>query len=76
MYLILLTSRTRKEDVVEGLDSGADDYLVKPFETQELLARVKVGLRIIGLQRVLSDEVAQRKAPLPDPANKLNISIL
>lgn len=76
MYLILLTSRTRKEDVVEGLDSGADDYLVKPFETQELLARVKVGLRIIGLQRVLSDEVAQLKAPLPDPANKLNISIL
>jgi len=76
VYLILLTSRTRKEDVVEGLDSGADDYLVKPFETQELLARVKVGLRIIGLQRVLSDEVAQLKAPLPDPANKLNISIL
>src|SRR5258706_14294688 len=41
-YLILLTSRNRREDVVAGLEAGADDYLVKPFHQGELLARVSV----------------------------------
>ena len=63
VYLILLTSRDRKEDVVEGLDSGADDYLVKPFQTEELLARVKVGLRIIGMQRALTEKLTHLESP-------------
>src|SRR5216684_7550736 len=48
-YIILLTSMTEKEDIVRGLSSGADDYLTKPFDRDELLARIGVGRRIIGL---------------------------
>ena len=50
-HLILLTSNTDKEQVVEGLAAGADDYLTKPFHTGELLARVAVGRRIAELHR-------------------------
>ncbi len=50
-YIILLTSMTEKEDIVRGLSSGADDYLTKPFDRDELLARIGVGRRIIGLHR-------------------------
>jgi two-component system cell cycle response regulator len=50
-YIILLTGKSEKESVVEGLAAGADDYLTKPFHHEELIARVGVGLRIIELQR-------------------------
>ena len=50
-YIILLTGKSEKESVVEGLAAGAVDYLTKPFHHEELIARVGVGLRIIGLQR-------------------------
>jgi two-component system, cell cycle response regulator len=50
-HLILLTSNTDKEQVVEGLAAGADDYLTKPFHSGELLARVAVGRRIAELHR-------------------------
>jgi diguanylate cyclase (GGDEF)-like protein len=50
-YIILLTGKSAKESVVEGLAAGADDYLTKPFHHEELIARVGVGLRIIDLQR-------------------------
>src|SRR6185295_13242742 len=43
--ILMLTARTETEDRVEGLDSGADDYLVKPFERKELLARMRALLR-------------------------------
>ena len=49
-YLILLTSKGEKADVVAGLESGADDYLAKPFDPGELHARVNVGRRIIDLE--------------------------
>jgi diguanylate cyclase (GGDEF)-like protein len=52
-YVILLTARDRKEDVVEGLDAGADDYIVKPFDTEELRVRVNAARRIINLQTEL-----------------------
>jgi two-component system, cell cycle response regulator len=48
-YVILLTSIADKSKLVSGLRSGADDYLTKPFEAEELLARVEVGCRIVGL---------------------------
>jgi DNA-binding response OmpR family regulator len=58
-YLILLTARNKKEDVVLGLESGADDFVTKPFDQQELRSRVRVGERIVELQRGLADRVRQ-----------------
>ncbi|MEN6350782.1 MAG: diguanylate cyclase [Syntrophomonas sp.] len=54
VYIILLTGKSDQEDVIKGLESGADDYIVKPFYTEELRSRLKVGRRIIELeQRIL-----------------------
>jgi diguanylate cyclase (GGDEF)-like protein len=52
-YIILLTARGAKEDIVLGLDSGADDYLTKPFDDTELLMRIRAGKRILNLQEKL-----------------------
>jgi diguanylate cyclase (GGDEF)-like protein len=52
-YVILLTSNADKEEVIEGLAAGADDYLTKPFHPGELQARVRVGSRMVGLHRQL-----------------------
>ena len=62
MYLILLTSRDSRADVVAGLDSGADDYLVKPFDPEELRARLHVGVRVLTLQERLADRVTELEA--------------
>jgi sigma-B regulation protein RsbU (phosphoserine phosphatase) len=53
VYIILLTALTQKEKIIEGLDAGADDYVTKPFEKTELLARVRAGERVIQLERSL-----------------------
>ena len=58
-YIILMTSNTEKAGVVKGLEAGADDYLVKPFDSGEMQARVGVGRRIIDLHRRLEDKSAQ-----------------
>jgi DNA-binding response OmpR family regulator len=58
-YIILLTSRGSKEDIVQGLEAGADDYVTKPFDHGELRARVQVGARVVGLQKVLAERVHQ-----------------
>ena len=58
-YIILLTAKSSKEDVVAGLDAGADDYLTKPFDRAELRARLQVGLRVVELQRNLSERVIE-----------------
>ena len=52
-YIILLTGHSEKQEVVEGLSAGADDYLTKPFDPGELQARVRVGLRIADLHAQL-----------------------
>lgn len=57
VYVILLTVRDRKADIVRGLEAGADDYIAKPFDEEELRVRVLVGVRIIELQRKLSQRV-------------------
>lgn len=49
-YLLILTSRDSKADIVAGLEAGANDYITKPFDGRELQARVGVGCRLIGLQ--------------------------
>lgn len=63
-YLILLTARSQKNDIAEGLKSGADDYLIKPFDPIELSARIEVGSRIIALQDKLSAKVQELESAL------------
>jgi DNA-binding response OmpR family regulator len=58
-YLILLTTRDAREDIVQGLDAGANDYVIKPFEHGELLARVRVAERVIQLQESLDRRVKE-----------------
>jgi diguanylate cyclase (GGDEF)-like protein len=52
-YVLLLTAKDHKQDVVEGFEAGADDYLTKPFDVDELRARVRAGKRILELQDAL-----------------------
>jgi len=56
MYIILLTARDNKNDIVEGLRAGADDYIAKPFDKDELRARIDVGRRVIELQEALLEK--------------------
>jgi sigma-B regulation protein RsbU (phosphoserine phosphatase) len=64
MYLVLLTSLGGGGDVVSGLDAGADDYVTKPFDIDELRARINVGVRVIALQDKLNQRVAELQAAL------------
>ncbi len=66
-YIIIVTSRADRGDIIEGLAAGADDYVCKPFDNDELHSRVEVGRRIVGLQSALS----QRVQELEDTLNHL-----
>ncbi len=57
IYIILLTSRDSKQDIVVGLQAGADDYIIKPFDNEELHARLQVGQRLVELRATLSKKV-------------------
>lgn len=68
VYVILLTSRGLREDIVEGLNAGADDYVVKPFDKHELEVRLRAGSRIIELQAALMSAQAElREQAMRDP---------
>jgi DNA-binding response OmpR family regulator len=54
-YIILVTARGGLENVVRGLEAGADDYITKPFDPRELRARLHVGVRIVQLQKALME---------------------
>lgn len=56
-YIIMVTAREQKDDLIQALNSGADDYLVKPVNKEELFARISVGQRILGLQQELRDKI-------------------
>jgi DNA-binding response OmpR family regulator len=65
-YILLLTSKEAKQDLVEGLDAGADDYLIKPIDLNELQARLRVGRRILNFTPPVIAQrtrTAQRSAP-------------
>jgi diguanylate cyclase (GGDEF)-like protein len=53
VFIILITARNSKTDIVSGLESGADDYLTKPIHSAELIARIKTGIRILKLEQSL-----------------------
>ncbi len=61
-YILLLTARTRKQDIVEGMSAGADDYLVKPYDAHELQVRLNAGMRVLNLQ----SDSSPRGKPSPD----------
>ncbi len=64
IYTIMLTAKSQKDDVVTGLEAGADDYLTKPFNSQELHARIRVGIRIIELRRTIAARVQELEIAL------------
>lgn len=67
-YIILLTGRDSKEDIIGGLEAGADDYITKPFVPQELEVRLRVGSRILALQHSLQEALeTQRHQAQHDP---------
>lgn len=63
-YIILLTAKGGRENIITGLESGADDYINKPFDREELHARLQVGLRIVALQGSLAARVSELEAAL------------
>ncbi len=65
-YILLLTSREESEDIVAGLEAGADDYVKKPFQSAELRARVEVGARVVELQRKLAARVEELRRALDE----------
>lgn len=71
-YVIMLTSRDSKEDLVDGLNAGADDYITKPYSAQELEVRLRVGKRIVSLQKSLQEALEiQRYQAQHDPLTGL-----
>ena len=56
VYTILLSAKSKKEDLVEGMEAGADDFLTKPFDRDELRVRLREGERIINLERALAEQ--------------------
>ena len=74
VHIILLTVRAGKSNLVEALEGGADDYLAKPFDKDELHARIHVGMRILNLQNALSEHVADLEKALAE-VNELRSKI-
>jgi sigma-B regulation protein RsbU (phosphoserine phosphatase) len=66
MYIILLTSRSEKEDLAMGLAAGANDYITKPFHPAELESRVRVGQRMVKLQTSLAARIKELESALSE----------
>ena len=59
IYIILLTAKSNKQDIVQGLSAGANDYVTKPFDREELRARVQVGTTVVELQESLAERISE-----------------
>src|SRR5260370_11810696 len=71
-YILLLTSKSLKEDLIEGMESGADDYIIKPFDQHELKVRLRAGTRLVDLQaQLLSAREALREQATRDSLTRL-----
>lgn len=64
IHTILLTGKTSKEEIVQGLEAGADDYITKPFDTNELRARIRAAERMVRVQEALAQKVEDLKQAL------------
>lgn len=72
VYMILLTSKESKQDIVQGLQSGADDYMIKPCDPEELKARLRTGLRILDLEdKLVEARESMRFKATHDPLTRL-----
>ena len=74
-YVIMLTSKSETSEIVEGMEAGADDFVTKPFDRNELRVRVRAGQRIVELERTLSEQNQRMKMDL-DAAAELQKSLL
>lgn len=63
-YIIMLTSRSEKKHIVTGLESGANDYITKPYDKDELRVRLNVGRRMVELQRALLKKISDLESAL------------
>jgi len=64
VHVILLTARDSRQDISEGFDAGADDYITKPFNDDELQARIRVAERIVTIQSSLNSSLQELKTAL------------
>ncbi len=65
-YVLMLTSRSEKAEIIAGLEAGANDYLAKPYDPNELRARIEVGRRMVELQDALASKVEELRRALAD----------
>ncbi len=64
LYILMLTALNARENIIEGLDAGADDYVTKPFDAQELRARLRVGQRMVALETALAQRIGELEGSL------------
>jgi phosphoserine phosphatase RsbU/P len=79
VYAILVTSKSQKEDIVEGMEAGADDFVTKPFDRDELRVRLRAGQRVIELEtalRVSLEELAQARQREGEVGAKIQQTLL
>ena len=65
-YILMLTAKTDKAAIIEGLEAGANDYLAKPFDVGELRTRIEVGRRMVELQETLSEKIDELQRALSE----------